>query len=147
MGLISQPLTDDRFISTPGALKLAGAALLGQPHCTSHSLQVASGEHGTFTEKLVTAVQNGKCQNLSEGSPGMIGKAGVTDSVTNDITKTEGGGDGGRIYLAKLDHHIVSSKKFLRTSSSPHKTLPNDKYNAPKEVCGERKLFYRPLKK
>ena len=38
--------------------------------------------------------------------------------------------------------HIVSSKKFLRTSSSPHKTLPNDKYDAPKEVCGERKLFY-----
>ena len=46
-----------------------------------------------------------------------------------------------------LDRHIVSSKKFLRTSSSPHKTLPNDKYDAPKEVCGERKLFYRPLKK
>ena len=43
-------------------------------------------------------------------------------------------------------NHIVSSKKFLRTSSSPHKTLPNDKYDAPKEVCGERKLFYRPLK-
>ena len=33
--------------------------------------------------------------------------------------------------------HIVSSKKFLRTSSSPHKTIPNDKYDAPKEVCGE----------
>ena len=43
--------------------------------------------------------------------------------------------------------HIVSSKKFLRTSSSPHKTLPNDIYDAPKDVCGERKLFYRPLKK
>ena len=43
--------------------------------------------------------------------------------------------------------HIVSSKKFLRTSSSPHKTLPNDKYDAPKEVCGEMKLFYCPLKK
>ena len=25
-------------------------------------------------------------------------------------------------------YHIVSSKKFLRTSSSPHKTLPNDKW-------------------
>ena len=34
--------------------------------------------------------------------------------------------------------HIVSSKKFLRTSSSPHKTLPNDKYDSPKEVWGER---------
>ena len=43
--------------------------------------------------------------------------------------------------------HIVSSKKFLRASSSPHKTLPNDKYDAPKEVCGERKLLYPPLKK
>ena len=43
--------------------------------------------------------------------------------------------------------HIVSSQKFLRTSSSPHKTLPNDKYDAPKEVCGERKLFYCPPKK
>ena len=43
--------------------------------------------------------------------------------------------------------HIVSSKKFLRPSSSPHKTLPNAKYDAPKEVCGERKLFDSPLKK
>ena len=43
--------------------------------------------------------------------------------------------------------HIVSSKNILRTSSSPHKTPPNDKYDAPKEVCGERKLFYHPLKK
>ena len=43
--------------------------------------------------------------------------------------------------------HIVSSKKFLRTSSSPHKTLPNDKNDAPKEVCCERKLFDSPLKK
>ena len=43
--------------------------------------------------------------------------------------------------------HIVSFKKFLRTSSSSHKTLPNDEYDAPKEVCGERKLFHRPLKK
>ena len=43
--------------------------------------------------------------------------------------------------------HIVSSEKFLRTSSSPHKTLPNDKFDAPKEVCGEMKLLYCPLKK
>ena len=43
--------------------------------------------------------------------------------------------------------HTVSSKRFLRTSSSPHMTLPNDKYDAPKEVCGERKLFDCPLKK
>ena len=52
-----------------------------------------------------------------------------------------------KAYLKSfLLSHIVASKKFLRTSSSPHETLPNDKYDAPKEVCGERKLFYRPLK-
>ena len=43
--------------------------------------------------------------------------------------------------------HIVSSKKFLRISSSPHWILPNDNYDAPEEVCGKRKLFDRPLKK
>ena len=43
--------------------------------------------------------------------------------------------------------HIVSSKKFLRISSSPHQTLPTDNYNAPEEVGGGRKLFHRPLKK
>ena len=43
--------------------------------------------------------------------------------------------------------HIVSSKKFLRTNSSPQKTLTNDKYDAPKEVCYERILSYCPLKK
>ena len=43
--------------------------------------------------------------------------------------------------------HIVSSKKFLWISCSPHKTLPTDNYNAPEEVCGGRKLFHRPLKK
>ena len=38
---------------------------------------------------------------------------------------------------------------LLTTSKVPQnfKTLPNDKYDDPKEVCGERKLFYRPLKK
>ena len=51
------------------------------------------------------------------------------------------------IRLGRGGGHIVSSKKFLRTSCSPHKTLPNDKYDALKEVCGERKLFYHPLKK
>ena len=98
-------------ISHHGALKKPCPTL---PVCPS--LREASGEHGTFTEKLVTAVQNGKCQNLSEGSPGMIGKAGVTDSVTNDITKTEGGGDGGRIYLAKLDqvNNIDSTDSRIR---------------------------------
>ena len=50
-------------------------------------------------------------------------------------------------FMKLLIEHIVSSKKFLRTSSSPHKTFPNDKYVASKEVWGERKLFYRPLKK
>ena len=35
----------------------------------------------------------------------------------------------------------------LRTSSSPHKTLSNDKYDAPREVYCERKLFYCPLQK
>ena len=43
--------------------------------------------------------------------------------------------------------HIVSSKAFQRISSSPHLTLPNVNYDAPEEVCGERKLFDRPLKK
>ena len=43
--------------------------------------------------------------------------------------------------------HIVSSKKFHKISSSPHWTLPNDNYDAPEEVYGERKLFDRPLKK
>ena len=33
--------------------------------------------------------------------------------------------------------HIVSSKKFLRISSSPHYTLPKDNYDAPEEVCGK----------
>ena len=50
-------------------------------------------------------------------------------------------------HCSKYGAHIVSSKKFLRISSSPHKTLPNDKYDALKELCGERKLFYSPLKK
>ena len=35
-------------------------------------MEVATGEHGQFTEKLVTAVQNGKCNNLSEGSPSSV---------------------------------------------------------------------------
>ena len=43
--------------------------------------------------------------------------------------------------------HIVTSKKFLRISSSPHQTLPNDNYDAPEEVGGGRKLFHSPLKK
>ena len=32
-------------------------------------------------------------------------------------------------------------------SSSPHLTLPNDNYDAPEEVCGERRLFDRHFKK
>merc|ERR550532_1514565 len=65
-------------------------------------MEVASGEHGMFTEKLVTAVQNGKCQNLSEGSPGMNMKAAA---LTNDITKAESRTDGAsRTYLCRLDH-------------------------------------------
>ena len=50
-------------------------------------------------------------------------------------------------YLGSVEGHIVSSKKFLRISRSPHYTLPNDNYDAPVEVCGKRKLFDRPLKK
>ena len=43
--------------------------------------------------------------------------------------------------------HIVSSKKFLRISSSPHQTLPNDNYDAPEEVGGDRKYFDSPIRK
>ena len=32
-------------------------------------------------------------------------------------------------------------------SGAPPESLPNVRYNAPKEVCGNRKLFDRPLKK
>ena len=71
------------------------------------------------------------------GPPGSrVSKRGHTDILTYIAN-----------YWLNRPGQIVSSKKFLRTSSSPHKTLPNDKYDAPKEVCGERKLFYRPLKK
>ena len=37
--------------------------------------------------------------------------------------------------------HIVSSKKFHRISSSPHYSLPNDNYDSPEKVCGERKYL------
>ena len=46
--------------------------------------------------------------------------------------------------LSLCFHHIVSSQKFLRTISSPHKTIPNDKYDAPKEVCGEKEIILQP---
>ena len=53
-----------------------------------------TGEHGQFTEKLVTAVQNGKCNNLSEGSPASPkgaagGGATAGISLTNDIAKVQ----------------------------------------------------------
>ena len=35
--------------------------------------------------------------------------------------------------------HIDSSKKFHRISIFPPETLPSDNYDAPEEVCGERK--------
>ena len=38
-----------------------------------------------------------------------------------------------------------SSKKFHRISSSPQLTLPNDNYDAPKDVCRKRNSFDRPL--
>ena len=52
-----------------------------------------------------------------------------------------------QISCVLIEDHIVTSKKFLRISSSPHPTLPNDNYDAPEEVGGGRKLFHRPLKK
>ena len=36
---------------------------------------------------------------------------------------------------------------FHRNSGAPPQTLPNAKYDAPREVCGDRKWFYDPLKK
>ena len=36
---------------------------------------------------------------------------------------------------------------FHRISDAPPETLPNVQYDAPREVCGDRKLFDRPLKK
>ena len=53
-------------------------------------MEVASGEHGTFTEKLVTAVANGKCNNLSEGSPSVTKKSATGPiSLNNDIIKKQ----------------------------------------------------------
>ena len=43
-------------------------------------MEVASGEHGTFTGKLLTAVANVKCKNLSEGSPSVTKKS-ATGSI------------------------------------------------------------------
>jgi len=88
-------------------------------------MEVASGEHGTFTEKLVTAVQNGKCQNLSEGSPGMNMKAAP---LTNDITKEESRQDGpSRIYLSRLDH--VNNLDSVDSSSPKIRTEPDGESN------------------
>ena len=52
-----------------------------------------------------------------------------------------------RLVHLKQDCIALVPKKFLRFSSSPHYTLLNDIYDAPEEVCGEKKLFDCPLKK
>ena len=44
-------------------------------------------------------------------------------------------------YAEKNSTIVLRVDKVLKSG------LFNDKYDAPKEMCGERKLFYRPLKK
>ena len=51
------------------------------------------------------------------------------------------------VVLTLLWGHMVSYKMFHIISGAPPQTLPNVKYDAPREVCANRKSFDRPLKK
>ena len=46
---------------------------------------------------------------------------------------------GGLLY-----HHIVPFGKFHRIRGSLPESFPNVKYDAPKELVGDRKCFYSP---
>ena len=51
------------------------------------------------------------------------------------------------IFTESAHCHIVPFRWFHRISGAPTETLPNFKYDAPEEVCGDRNLFDIPLKK
>jgi len=82
-------------------------------------MEVASGEHGQFTEKLVTAVQNGKCNNLSEGTSTSKSKSRLSNSVnlTQDMNKSKSDSkvDDVRIYLDGSDESSPLSPDKSRT--------------------------------
>ena len=43
--------------------------------------------------------------------------------------------------------HIVPCGKFHRIGGAPPETFPSEKYDAPKEVGGDRKSFDSPMRK
>ena len=43
--------------------------------------------------------------------------------------------------------HILPLREVYRIGDAPPGTLPNFKYDAPEEVCCNRKLLYSPLQK
>ena len=43
--------------------------------------------------------------------------------------------------------HIVPFRKFNRIGGAPPETFPNDKYDAPEKVGGDRKCFDSPIRK
>ena len=43
--------------------------------------------------------------------------------------------------------HIVPYGKFHRIGGAPPETFPNDKYDTPEEVGGNRKCFDSPIRK
>ena len=107
-------------------------------------MEVATGEHGTFTEKLVTAVANGKCNNLSEGSPSANKKSATGPiSLNNDIIKKQSEQicqDEVKIYMTHLDHiNNLGSPDSIPMTPNKTRTEPDGESNPeeakPEDYC------------
>ena len=85
-------------------------------------------------QKLVTAVTNGKCNNLREESPSVTKKSATGPiSLNNDIIKKQSekiSQDEVKIYMTHLDHvHNLGSPDLIPMTPNKTQTEPDGESN------------------
>ena len=109
-----------------------------------HPISLYWHQSAASAANVLSLLYHGLCKKAGRGHAAYVAALGSLSVLLKYRGTTCTGGIEG---FGRIGYLIWSHKKNHRNSGVPPQTLPNVKYDAPREVGDDRNWLYRPLKK